>query len=151
MPRVGPGIPAPGGRASGHAQPRERADAPLEGDGDVTGMSQDGRTAAIAAELAPYPWRGLTGPMLARRVVGAVDHHAVLCFVGGLPGADVGAPHPVEPAGQDDPRVDALVQVLGVRRWRSSSLDRLCADLVAVLDGWLADRLSASGPAPDDR
>lgn len=116
----------------------------------MPGMWEDGRAAAVEAELAPYAWRGLTAAMLARRVVGAVDHHGVLAFVAGLPGADVGPPHPVDTAERNDPRVAALVQVLDSRRWRESSLDRLSADLVVALDGWLADHLSSSGSAPDD-
>jgi hypothetical protein len=114
-------------------------------------MVEGGCAAAVEAELAPYAWRGLTAAMLARRVVGAVDHHGVLCFVAGLPGADVGPPHAVDTAARNDPRVAALVQVLESRRWRESSLDRLCADLVVVLDAWLADRLSSSGSAQDER
>jgi hypothetical protein len=106
----------------------------------VARWSTDGRTAAIAAELAPYAWRGLTDRMLARRVVGALDRHSVVAFLTGLPGTDVGAAEPVQPAEPGDERVDLLVGVLADRHWRGLALDRLCADLVAALDTWQAGR-----------
>ncbi|MGY1745473.1 hypothetical protein [Blastococcus sp. SYSU D00695] len=115
----------------------------------MPGKKDDGRAAAIAAELEPDEWRGLTGPMLARRAVGAVDHDGVLRLVAAVPGTQVGPLHPVEAAERGDPRVDALVQVLETRRWRSSSLHRLCADLVLALDAWAVGRLSA-GRGPGD-
>ncbi|MGY1742962.1 MULTISPECIES: hypothetical protein [unclassified Blastococcus] len=118
--------------------------------GKVSGESGDGRAAAIVAELEPSEWRGLTGPMLARRAVGAVDHHGVLMLVAQLPGTDVGPLHPVQTAERNDPRVDALVRVLDLRRWRSSSLHGLCDDLVVALDAWLVGHLS-SGRGPVDR
>jgi hypothetical protein len=116
----------------------------------VASTPEDGRVAAIAAELAPYAWRGLTVTMLARRVVGAMDHHAVLGFVTSVPGAAVGPVHPVEPADLCDPRVEVLVRVLELRRWRSSTLDRLSVDVVAILDAWLAHHLFPSRRAVDD-
>ena len=84
--------------------------------------SADGRLAAIAAALGPYVWRGLTDRMLARRVVGALDRHSVVGFLTGLPGAEVGAAGPVEPAQPGDERVDAGWHSTGCaptwwRRW----------------------------------
>jgi hypothetical protein len=102
----------------------------------VARRPSDGRITAVTAALAPYAWRGLTDRMLARRVVGALDRHAVLGFLTGLPGTDVGAADPVEPAGSGDERVDVLVRALQDRHWRGLVLDQLSADLVAVLDSW---------------
>jgi hypothetical protein len=100
----------------------------------------DGRTAAVTASLAPYSWRGLTDRMLARRVVGALDRHAVAGFLASLPGTDVGTPGPVEPAEPGDERVDVLVHALEDRHWRGLVLDQLSADLVAALDAWRSER-----------
>lgn len=100
----------------------------------------DGRTAAVAAALAPYPWRGLTDRMLARRVVGALDRHDLDRFLAALPGTDVGPASPVEPAAPGDDRVDVLVGLLAGRPWRTWVLDRLCAELVRALDTWEAER-----------
>jgi hypothetical protein len=100
----------------------------------------DARVAAVAAALAPYPWRDFTDRMLARRVVGAVVRHDLTVFLSGLPGAHVGAFGPLEPAEPDDGRVEVLFRVLGRRRWRGSSLDRLCLDLVSSLDAWQTAR-----------
>jgi hypothetical protein len=94
----------------------------------------------VAAALAPYPWREFTDRMLARRVVGAGDRHALTVFVTGMPGTDVGVFEPVDPADSGDGRVEAIVRVLGRRRWRGSTLDRLCVELVASLDAWQAAR-----------
>jgi hypothetical protein len=113
----------------------------------VAASSADARVAAVAAALAPYPWRGFTDRMLARRVVAAADRHELTVFVSGLAGADVGAFEPVHAADPGDGRVEALVRVLGHRRWRGSSLDRLCVDLVASLDAWQRARDSLD----DDR
>jgi hypothetical protein len=106
----------------------------------VARWSTDVRTAAITAELAPYAWRGLTDRMLARRVVGALDRHSVVAFLTGLPGTELGAADPVEPAEPGDVRVDLLVRELADQHWRGLALDRLCADLVAALDAWQAGR-----------
>jgi hypothetical protein len=100
----------------------------------------DGRTAAVAAELAPYAWRGLTDRMLARRVVGALDRHEIVAFLTELPGTDVGPAGAVEPAEPGDERVDLLVHLLADRQWRGLALERLCADLVAALDAWQVRR-----------
>jgi hypothetical protein len=96
--------------------------------------------AAVTAALAPYVWRGLTDRMVARRVVGALDRHTVVGFLSRVPGTDVGAADPVEPAEPGDERVDVLVRVLADRHWRGLALDRLCADLLAALDTWEAER-----------
>ena len=96
----------------------------------------DPRVAAVAAELAPYAWRDLTGRMLARRVVGAADRYAVLTALSALAGTDAGPLEPVEPAEPDDDRVDALTRVLRDRSWRGLSLDRLCEALLTALDDW---------------
>jgi len=76
--------------------------------------------------------------MLARRVVGALDRHTVVGLLSGLPGTDVGAAPPVEPAEPGDERVDVLARVLQLqyRHWRGQEIDRLCADLVTALDSW---------------
>ncbi|MGY1668746.1 hypothetical protein [Geodermatophilus sp. SYSU D00696] len=112
--------------------------------------SPDARAAEIAAALAPYGWRDLTARMLARQVVGAVDRHAVTHFLAGLSGTRIGPAGPVEPADRGDERVDVLVRFLGARHWRGLSLDRVCVDLVRVLEGWQAERdaspRSARGP-----
>jgi hypothetical protein len=99
----------------------------------------DEAATAVAAALAPYAWRELTDRMLARCVVGAADRHSVVSFVSSLPGIDVGAAGPVEPAEPHDVRVDALVMVLRSRRWRELALDRLCVDLVTSLAVWLSE------------
>jgi hypothetical protein len=102
----------------------------------VAASSADARVAAVAAALAPYPWRGFTDRMLARRVVGAADRHDLTVFVTGLPGAAVGAFEPVLAADPGDGRVEVLVRVLRYSQWRGSSLDRLCLELVTALDRW---------------
>jgi hypothetical protein len=106
----------------------------------VARWSTDGRTAAIAAELAPYAWRGLTDRMLARRVVGALDRHDLVSFLGTFPGTEVGPDFPVEPAASGDERVDVLVHALAGRPWQGFVLERLCAGLVTVLDTWEDER-----------
>jgi hypothetical protein len=106
----------------------------------VARRSPDERTAAVAAALAPYLWRGLTDRMLARRVVGALDRHSLVGFLTALPGTDVGPASPVEPAAPGDERVEVLVHVLEDRPWQEAVLDRLCAELVTALDTWEAER-----------
>ena len=102
--------------------------------------SAEARVAAVLAALSPHPWRELTDRMLARRVVAAVVRHDLTVFLTGLPESDVGPFEPLEPADSGDGRVEALVRMLGQRRWRDSSLDRLCVDLIATLDAWQAAR-----------
>jgi hypothetical protein len=104
--------------------------------------SGDECAAAVAAAMAPYAWREFTDRMLARRVVGAVDRHHVICFLAGLPGTDVGILDEVEPAEAGDGRVDALVSTLDGQRWREWSLARLCAQVLSSLDAWQAERES---------
>ncbi|WP_138760007.1 hypothetical protein [Modestobacter altitudinis] len=106
----------------------------------MAGCPADARAAAVADALAPCPWREFTDRMLARRVVAAVDRHDLTVFVAGEPGADVGDFGPVDPADPGDGRVEAVVRALDQRRWRGSSLDRLCAELVASLESWQTAR-----------
>jgi hypothetical protein len=106
----------------------------------VARPSGDERAEAVVASLAPFDWRGFTDRMLVRRVVSAVDQHAVVCFVRGLPGADVGDVDPVEPADADDERVGELVGQLEGHPWRTWSLACLSSHLVTALDAWLVRR-----------
>jgi hypothetical protein len=106
----------------------------------VARPSGDERAEAVAASLAPFGWRSFTERMLARRVLGAVDQHTVCCFLGELPGVDVGECDPVEPTDTGDERVDVLVDELEGRPWRAWSLACLCSYLMAALDSWLANR-----------
>jgi hypothetical protein len=92
--------------------------------------------------LSPYAWRDLTDRMLARRVVGAVDRHTVARLLISVLGADVGEIPPVEPADAGDERVASLMGALDGQQWRGWSLGRLCADLLASLESWQAERES---------
>jgi hypothetical protein len=96
----------------------------------------------VAATLAPYAWREFTDRMLARRVVGEVDRWVVIGFLSGVPGTDIGIEGAVEPAEAGDERVDALLWALDGQQWRGWALARLCAELVAALDAWDAERES---------
>jgi hypothetical protein len=100
----------------------------------------DARVAAVVDALAPYPWREFTDRMLARRVVAAADRHDLTVFVTAEPGTDVGDFVPAQPADAGDGRVEAIVRLLDQRRWRGSSLDRLCAELVAAIGAWQTAR-----------
>jgi hypothetical protein len=100
----------------------------------------DERAAAVAAALAPYGWREFTERMLARRVVGAMDRHDLVCFLFDLPGTDPGMVEAVEPADAGDERVDALVCALDGQQWRVWSLARLCAVVMSSLEAWQAGR-----------
>jgi hypothetical protein len=106
----------------------------------VTRWSADARAAAVAEAVAPYRWRDLTERMLARLVVGATDRHGVTAFLESLPGTDPGPVGSADPTEPDDPRLDVLLAVLADRPWRGLTLDRICAELVAALDGWQAGR-----------
>jgi hypothetical protein len=106
----------------------------------VVSWSADPRISAVAAALAPYAWQDLTERMLARRVLAAADRYRVIRLLHSVPGAAVGEPGPLEPTENGDVRVDVLVRALEHRRWRSFSVERLCADLVAALDEWQAER-----------
>jgi hypothetical protein len=106
----------------------------------VARTSGDECAAAMAASLAPYAWRSFTTRMLARRVVGALDRHGVACFLGTLPGADVGMVDALDPAETRDDRVDFLVGELQGRSWRGWSLACLCSYLLSALEAWHADR-----------
>jgi hypothetical protein len=102
----------------------------------------DERAAAVAAALAPYAWRDLTDRMLARRVVGAADRHAVAVLLTSVPGTEIGEAAPIEPGDAADERVGALLTALAGLQWRTWSLTRLCGDLVARLETWQAERES---------
>jgi hypothetical protein len=120
----------------------------------VAPWSADPRAAAVAAALAPYAWRELTDRMLARRALAAVDRHSVVGLILSVRGAVVGELEPIEPVEDGDRRLDVLVRALTGRRWRRFSLDRLCVELLAALDGWQARRDSFDpgvGRLLDDR
>jgi hypothetical protein len=106
----------------------------------VRRSARDERATAVAAALAPYAWRDLTDAMLARLVVGAADRHDVVVFLTSVPGTDLAQVTPVEPADAGDERVDVLLTALHGQRWRGWALGRLCADLLAALDSWQAER-----------
>ena len=100
--------------------------------------------AAVAAALAPYAWRELTEPMLARLVVGAV-RHSVIHFLTTVPGTDVAGVPPTEPAEAGDERVDAVRWMRGGLSGRRSS--RTCGDCStttsrANLPGWPRPEMS---------
>jgi hypothetical protein len=94
----------------------------------------------VAATLAPYAWREFTERMLVRRVLGAVDQQEVIGLLAGIPGTDVGVVGAVEPAEGADERLDVLLSALDGQQWRGWSLARLCAELIASLEGWHAER-----------
>jgi hypothetical protein len=118
----------------------------------VAPWSAGPRAAAVAAELAPYPWRDMTESMLARRVLGAADRYSVIRLIHSVPGTAVGGLEPLEPAAGDDVRVQVLANALQSRRWRGFSVERVCADLLAALDAWQAERESFDSALrrPDD-
>ena len=116
----------------------------------MTRTSTDGPAALVAAALAPYAWREFTDRMLARRVVAAADRHDLTVFVAAEPGTDVGDFGPAHPADDRDGRVEAVVRVLDRLRWRGSSLDRLCAELVAAVEAWQTARNSFDDDDDDD-
>ena len=120
----------------------------------MASWSADPRISAVAAALAPYAWQDLTERMLARRVLAAADRYRVVRLIQSVPGAAVGELGPMEPAGNGDVRVDVLVRALEHRRRRAFSVERVCADLLAALDAWQAERDSFDAGVrrlPDDR
>jgi hypothetical protein len=100
-----------------------------------------GEAAAVAAAaLAPCAWREFSSRMVARRVLGALDHFAVLDFLSDIDGVDLGTVEAIELTAAEDPRVEPLVAGLDGEHWRSTSLVRLSAGLVASLERWYIDR-----------
>jgi hypothetical protein len=96
-----------------------------------------GEAAAVAAAaLAPCAWREFSGHMVARRVLGALDHYAVLDFLSDVDGIDLGTVQAIELTDDGDPRVEALVAGLDGDLWRRTSLVQLAAGLVASLERW---------------
>ena len=100
-----------------------------------------GEAAAVAAAaLAPCAWREFGAGMIARRVLGALDHYVVLDFLSGVDGVDPGTVETIELTDADDPRVDALVAGLDPEHWRGTSLVQLAAGLVTSLERWYIAR-----------
>ncbi|WP_147331997.1 hypothetical protein [Geodermatophilus marinus] len=99
---------------------------------------------SVRAALAPYPWRGLTGPVVAALAVAAADVAR---------GAGAVGP-PGDPLLRRDPRVGALVAALGPdpgwRRLTVEEFSRRLAEALAGVEeralwldvelGWLLDR-----------
>jgi hypothetical protein len=122
-------------------------------DVDVAPWSTGPRATAVAAALAPYAWRDLTGSMLARRVLAAADRYSVVRLIHSVPGAAVGQWEPLGPADGDDPRVRGIASSLRGRGWRGWSVERVCVDLLTALDARQAERDSveaARGRMLDD-
>ena len=94
------------------------------------------QVAAVCASLEPYQWRNLTPQMLARYVLGVLDHQRVLDLVDGVPGADAGDPGPVKPVERGDVRVEVLVDFLVRHRWRTLTLPALIRHLINELCRW---------------
>jgi len=74
--------------------------------------------------------------MLARYVLGVLDHQRVLDLVDGVPGADAGDPGPVKPVERGDVRVEVLVDFLVRHRWRTLTLPALIRHLINELCRW---------------
>jgi len=74
--------------------------------------------------------------------VGAVDRHTVAGFLISVFGKDADEFPPVEPADAGDERVPFLMSALDGQQWRGWSLGRLCAELLASLESWQAERQS---------
>lgn len=103
-------------------------------------MSRSERGTAVVNALAPYPWRGLTASMLARRALAALDRFVVERLLAEVAAADPGPHGVLEPVPRHDERVEVLVEALGRRNWQASHLPALCLDLLATLDAWDGDR-----------
>lgn len=101
---------------------------------------EERRVAAVCASLEPYEWRNFTPQMLARYVLGGLDHHRVLDLVGGVPGAAVGDPGQVQPVERGDVRVEVLVDFLIRHRWRTLTLPALIRHLFNELARWCRRR-----------
>ena len=100
-----------------------------------------GEAAAVAtAALAPCAWRELDARMVVRRVLGALDHYAVIDFLSDVEGLDLGGVETIELSDAGDPRVEALVAGLDEEQWRGTSLVRLAAGLVTSLERWYIAR-----------
>jgi hypothetical protein len=99
------------------------------------------RVAAVCASLEPYEWRNFTPQMLARYVLGVLDHHQVLDLVQGVPGAAAGDAGPVKPVERGDVRVEVLVDFLIRHRWRTLTLAALIRHLINELGTWSRRRL----------
>jgi len=103
-------------------------------------LVEERRVAAVCASLEPYEWRNFTPQMLARYVLGVLDHSRVLDLVGDVPGAAVGDPGPVKPVEPGDVRVEVLVDFLTRHRWRTLTLAALMRHLLNELGRWCQRR-----------
>jgi hypothetical protein len=115
----------------------------LGGEGTVRvayDLVEERLVAAVCASLEPYEWRNFTPQMLARYVLGVVDHLRVLDLVGDVPGVAVGDPWPVRPVEPGDVRVEVLVDFLILHRWRTLTLAALIRHLFNELGGWCRRR-----------
>jgi hypothetical protein len=102
----------------------------------VSDVVEERRVAAVCASLEPYEWRSFTPQMLARYVLGVLDHHRVLELVAGVPGVAVGDLGPVKPVERGDVRVEVLVDFLIRHRWRTLTLTALIRHLLIELGTW---------------
>jgi hypothetical protein len=115
----------------------------LGGEGTVRvayDLVEERLVAAVCASLEPYEWRNFTPQMLARYVLGVVDHLRVLDLVGDVPGVAVGDPWPVRPVEPGDVRVEVLVDFLIRHRWRTLTLAAVIRHLFNELGGWCLRR-----------
>jgi hypothetical protein len=103
-------------------------------------LVQERQVAAVCAALEPYEWRNFTPQLLARYVLGVLDHHRVLDLVAGVPGAAVGDPGPVKPVERGDVRVEVLVDFLIRHRWRTLTPAALSRHLFNELGTWCRRR-----------
>ena len=89
---------------------------------------------AAYAALHPYPWRGYTPAMVTRWVLAASDREQVRHLLTGVPGITAGRWDVLEPAGRDDVRIGALVELLESHRWTELRLRTVCTQLLRLLD-----------------